>query len=136
MAAKVSMGDKGSAFGSMTYSLVRESVPGDTLSLHSLHETDVGSENRDPGQTSKDSDGRSKVVKDLESVTGSDEVGETHEASSEGESDVWDTSRSAPGEDLGGVSVLGHSVQSSGSNVLVRIGGRDGEDQDTASRSG
>jgi hypothetical protein len=102
------------------------------LSLHTLHETNVGSEDRDPGQTSEDGNGRSEVVEDLESVTGSDEVGETHETSGKGECDVWDTSGSAPGENLGGVSVLGHSVEGSGSNVLVRVGGRDGENQDTA----
>jgi hypothetical protein len=117
------------------YSLVWESVPGDTLSLHALHETNVGSEDRNPSQTSKDSDGRGKVVEDLESVTRSDEVGETHETSGKGECDVWDTSRGASGEDLGRVSVLGHSVEGSGSNVLVRVGGRDGEDQDTADYS-
>jgi hypothetical protein len=102
------------------------------LSLHTLHETNVGRADRDPGQTSEDGNGRSEVVEDLESVTGSDEVGETHETSGKGECDVWDTSGSAPGENLGGVSVLGHSVEGSGSNVLVRVGGRDGENQDTA----
>jgi hypothetical protein len=33
---------------------------------------------------------------------------------------------------LGCVSVLGHTVQSSSGDVLVRVGGRDGKDQNTA----
>jgi len=83
-----------------TYSLVRKSVPRDTLCLHTPHETDVGTENGDPSKTSKYSNGRGEVTKDRKGVTGSDQVGETHETSSECECDVWDTSGSTSGEDL------------------------------------
>lgn len=116
--------------GDGTYSLVREGVSRDTLGLHTPHERDVGGEDRDPRQTAKDSDGRGKVVKDLQGIVRGDKVGETHETTGEGESDPWDTSLVANGEDPRGVAVLGHSVKGSRGDVLVRVGRRDREDQD------
>jgi hypothetical protein len=59
-----------------------------------------------------------------------DEVSQSHEATGEDERDVRDTSLGAPGKDLGSVSITSHTVQGSGSNVLVRVGGREGKDQD------
>lgn len=118
--------------GKTTYSLVREGISRDSLGLHTLHETDVRSEDRDPGQRTKDGDRSGEVVECLESVLRSDDIGETHEASGESESDVWDTSGSTSSEDLWCVSVLGHTVEGSSSDVLVRVGGRESKDEDTA----
>lgn len=111
----------------MTYSLVWEGVSRDTLGFHTPHETDMGSKDRDPGQGTKDGDRGGKVVECLESILGSNDVGETHETSAKGKGNVWDTSRSASGEDLGCVSIFGHTVQGSSSDVLVRVGSREGE---------
>lgn len=49
-------------------SLVRESVSGDSLSLHGPVETDVRSQDGNPGKSSKDGDGRDKVVEDDETI--------------------------------------------------------------------
>jgi hypothetical protein len=62
-----------------TYRLERKSVTGDTLSLHSPHERNVTREDTDPRQGSKDGHSGHKVVENDQGVTGSDEVGETHE---------------------------------------------------------
>ena len=48
-----------------TYSLVGEGIPGNTLSLHTPHESDVGSEDGDPSEGSENGDGGCKVIKDL-----------------------------------------------------------------------
>lgn len=92
-------------------------------------------EDTDPSQRSKDCHGRDKVVEDDQSVTGRDEIGETHEGSGKDECDPWDTSAGALCEDSRGVAIFGHSVQSSRGNVLVRVGSGKGKQQETARQS-
>jgi hypothetical protein len=48
--------------------LVREGVSRDPLSLHGPEETDVRSQDRDPGEGSEDRDRRDKVVEDGQTV--------------------------------------------------------------------
>ena len=132
-------------------SLVRESVTRDSLSLHGPLETDVRSQDGDPGKGSEDGNGGYEVVENDETVyeqvkhqsqspdlpskwvvrtRRSNQISQSHKASGKGKGDVRDTSLGAPGKDLGSVSVTGETVEGSGSDVLVRVGSREGEDQD------
>ena len=121
----------GSTITHLQRRLVRQSVPRNSLSLHGLLESDERGQDRDPSQGSKHGDGRDKVVEDLERIGGSDEVGETHEATGSGKGDVRDTSLGASSKDLRGVSVTSHTVEGSRSDVLVGVGSRESEDEDT-----
>jgi hypothetical protein len=80
--------------------------------------------------THKDRDGTGKVVEHGERVVRSDEERETHEHPRENEGDPGDTALRALGEDARGVAVLGHAVERAGGDVVVRVCGGDGEDED------
>ena len=122
----------GSTITHLQGGLVRQSVPGNSLRLHSLLESDERRQDGDPGQSSEHGDRRDEVVEDLKGVCRSDEVGETHKTSSKDESDIGDTSLGASSKDLGGVSVTSHTVEGSRSDVLIRVGGREGEEEKTS----
>lgn len=80
--------------------------------------------------THKDRDGTGKVVEHGKRVVRSDEERETHKHPREDEGDPGDTALRALGEDARGVAVLGHAVERAGGDVLVRVCGGDGEDED------
>ena len=101
------------------------------MSLHCALESDERGQDGDPSQSSEHGDSRDEVVEDFERICRSDEEGESHEAASSHEGDVRDTSLGASSKDLRGVSVTSHTVEGSRSDVLVGVGSRESEDEDT-----
>lgn len=110
---------------------VGHALDGDLLGLASTHEVDVGDQDRDPGQQTEDGDQVDKVLEDGLGVAGDVHVGQQgeHRAGSQGVH--GNTATVGPGEDLGGLSFTGETVDGTGCDVKVGVGSREDEQQDT-----
>lgn len=83
-----------------------------------------------PSKSTKDCDRVDKVIEYRKRIVTSNKVCQTHEHGGKHKGYPGNTSASALGENAGHSSVLGHAVECSRGDVLIRVGGGDGENQD------
>lgn len=83
-----------------------------------------------PSKSTKDCDRVDKVVEYRKRIVTSNKVRQTHEHGGKNEGYPGNTSAIALGENAGHTSVLGHAVECSRGDILIGVGGGDGENQD------
>lgn len=105
---------------------------GDVLGATGAHEVDVGDQDRDPGQETEDSDQVDEVLEDGLRVVGNVHVGDQSDGRTNGQSIDWDTATVGTGEDLGGLALASETVDSTGGDVQIRVGGREDEQQNAS----
>lgn len=89
-----------------------------------------------PSKSTKDCDRVDKVIEYRKRIAAGNKIRQTHEHGGKNESYPGDTSASTLGKNAGHTSVLGHTVECSRGNVLIRVGGGDGENQDAVTGRG
>lgn len=104
----------------------------DTLGLAGSHEVDVRDKDGDPGKDTEDGDEVDEVGEDGLGRGADVEVGEEAERGGKSKSVNWDTTAISAGEDGWGVALNGETVESTGSNVEIGVGGGKDENQDAA----
>lgn len=104
---------------------------GDTLGNAGAAETDVGNEDGDPGQQTKDGGQVDKVAEDRLGVIRHVHEGQKTEAGRESESVQRDTILVGATEDGGSIAVGSQTVQRTASNVQVGVASREDKNQDT-----
>lgn len=111
-------------------------VLGNALSTTSADEENVRYQKRDPGQETKNGGKVDKVAENnLGVICGVHEGGAAEQGR---DTQSWNghTSLVSPAEDLGSVALLGETVKGTGSNVQIRVGGTEGEEEDTGVQDG
>lgn len=116
----------------MEGSLPRETVPADTLSLESAHEANVRVENRHPGEGSEDCNEGCEVPEDLLRSGRDSHVGEAADRRAEAQGDVGSVPSVSAHEEARRLSFGGESVEGPRSDVKIRVGGRENEEEDGA----
>ena len=91
----------------------------------------MGNEQRDPGQQTEDGGKVDKVPENGLGVVRGVHEGGAAEERRDRKSRNGDTALVGPPEDLGSVTLLGQTVDCTGSNVQIGVRGTKGEDQDT-----
>lgn len=102
-----------------------------TLGLAGSDEVDVRNQNRDPGKDTKDGDEVDEVGEDDLGGGRNVEVSEEAESGGETQSVDWDTTAISTGEDSWSVTLNSKTVESTGGNVEIGVGGGEDENQDT-----
>lgn len=111
---------------------VRHGAVGDVLGAAGLDEVDVGDEDGDPGQDTKDGGQVDKVLEHLLGVVGDVHEGQEGEGSAQEEGGPGNTTAVGLLEDGGGGLVGGKTVEGTAGNVEIGVGGREDEDEDTS----
>lgn len=104
---------------------------GQVLGLAGAQEVDVGDEDGDPGEDTKDGGQVDKVAKHLFGVLGDVHKGQAGKQRGGAKRNVGDATAIGALEDGGSGVVGSKTVQGTAGNVQVRVGGREDKDKDT-----
>lgn len=116
----------------MERSPIRHQIPRNTLGLHAPGEVDVAEEDTDPVQGAKDSDQTDQVAKDLRSILGGVHVCQGCKEASKCYPVQWNALSGGPCEEPGCLTISSKSIQGTGPNIDIRVGGADNKDQKAA----
>lgn len=115
----------------LEWSLVDEVlITVNALGVKSLHEEDVSDKNGNPGEQTQNGDDVNKVAKDLGGTGSAVKVGQGAEKGGKAKSVVRNTHLVGGGEDSGSLAIDRHTVEGSGGNVKIRVGGGEDKKQD------
>lgn len=103
---------------------------GHVVELQSLHESDVGEGDVNPGNQTGNGSDVQQPVEDSGTTVGKNEVTQSTENSSRKNGNVWNTTLGGNKEELWSSAGLSQTVQDSGTRVDVGVGGRDDSHQD------